>query len=95
MGSGVIQLGSGREVPKTFRILYFAAGKMLKRGENGWRSTENCLNPVLRGSMVLAVKLFGGLCWEVLSLSLAVFGLLWLFWAAWTADMEGGRLKLS
>ena len=34
-GSGVIQLGSGREVPKTFRILYFAAGKMLKMSENG------------------------------------------------------------
>lgn len=50
---------------------------------------------LLRGSMVLAVKLFGGLCWEVLSLSLAVFGLLWLFWAARTEDMEGGRLKLS
>ena len=70
----MIQLGSGREVPKTFRILYFAAGKMLKMGENGWRSTENCLNPVLRGSMVLAVTLW----WFVLGSLVAFAGCVWV-----------------
>ena len=54
--------------------------------------------PVLHGSMVLAVKIFGGLCWEVLSLSMTEFGLLWFsgyFGAVRTEDMEGGRSKLS
>ena len=83
----MIQLGSGREVPKTFRILYFAAGKMLKMGENGWRSTENCLNPVLRGSMVLAVTLW----WFVLGSLIAFAGCVWVALVILVTSEQRGR----